>query len=120
MPARVPLPDFEQIEESKMSHSFKCNWKAIYDFQPIQPPKLTVTGECTVPTPGYAITLTEAIPQGVNPAYLLLDMTVTPPTGVEPQHITTVKTVFEKVTDFHYQYVTILPEDVNIPVEELA
>lgn len=103
-----------------MSRDLKCTWEAIHNFMPPHPAKLIVTGECPVPTPGYTVTLTETIPPGINPAYLLLDMKVKGPTGIEPQHVTTVKTIFEKVTDHRYEYITILPDHIDIPIKEIA
>jgi hypothetical protein len=51
------------------------DWTAIHDFMPPGPARLTVRGKCTFPTPGYTVTLKKKVPQGINPAILLLDKT---------------------------------------------
>ena len=59
----------------------KCSgWKAVLNMMPPGPSVLRVTGKCLFPTHGYKVTLKEAVPQGINPAILLLRKTVTPPT----------------------------------------
>ena len=95
-------------------------WTAIHDFMPPEPARLTVRGECTFPTPGYKVVLKKAIPQGINPAILLLNKMVTPPTGIEPQIVTTIPVEYYEVTDVHYSDVDILPDNVKIPVEEVT
>jgi hypothetical protein len=94
-------------------------WHAIHDGMPPLPARLHVSGECITPTPGYTITLQEAVPQGINPLILILEKTVIPPTGVEPQVLTTVPVHFTLKTDVPYTDVTILPDDVTIKVENV-
>lgn len=94
-------------------------WTAIHDFMPPGPPRLTVRGAVETPTPGYTVTLTEAVPQGINPVILLLRLELTPPTGIVPQHVVTVPVEYEKETDFKYTQVTILPNGPTVDVEEV-
>ena len=106
--------------KKKLATAGKCGkWKAIHDFMPPAPPRLRVTGFCTFPTPGFKVTLKRHVPQGINPAILLLDKTVTPPHGIEPQHVTTVEAKFEARTSVHYKAVQILPDGVQIKVQEV-
>jgi len=91
----------------------KCgDWSA-----KIHSEKLTVRGECTFPTPGFKVSLKVKEPQGINPAILLLEKTVVAPTGIEPQHVTTIPVCFEEHTKAHYQEVQILPDGVTIKVK---
>src|SRR5690606_1396719 len=62
-----------------------CNWMALHDLQSASAATLRVTGVCIMPTPGYTLTLERAEPQGVNPAILLLHLTIEPPTGIVAQ-----------------------------------
>jgi len=50
--------------------------------------KLTVKGVCQEPTPGYKLTLNHVNLPGTDPSTLTLVLTVVPPTGIEPQHVT--------------------------------
>ena len=94
------------------------NWKAILNKQPIAKPSLKVTGECTFPTPGFSVKLVRAVPQGINPLILILNKEVTPPTGIEPQIITTIPAEYtENPAMEEYTDVTIMPDNTTIKVE---
>ncbi|HJX83184.1 MAG TPA: hypothetical protein VJ723_02430 [Candidatus Angelobacter sp.] len=95
------------------------DWIAIHNFQPIEPPKLRVTGRCTFPTPGFKVTFKHHVPQGINPLILLLDKIVTPPTGIEPQHVVTQEVKYEEKTSIRYTDVEILPDGVTIKVQNV-
>jgi hypothetical protein len=101
-----------------MSASCKA-WKAVHDFMPPLPARLNVSGECTMPTPGFTITLKPAEPQGINPSILILEKTVTPPTGIEPQHVVTQPATYHELTDVHYTHVMIMPDNFTMKVEEV-
>jgi len=91
----------------------KCSgWKAVFN-QSI----LRVIGKCIFPTHGFKVTLKQAVPQGINPAILLLKKTVKPPTGIVIQTPQVVNVTFTKKTTFKYQKVTILPDGVTINVQ---
>ncbi len=81
--------------------------------------ELKVTGQLTMPTPGFTITLKKKEPQGINAAILLLEMTIVAPTGIEPQHTVNQTVTFEEHTTAHYQEVEILPERIKIPVKHV-
>ena len=100
----------------------KCTgWQAVQDSMPPGPSRLTVTGRCTFPTPGYKVTLRDAVPQGINPRILLLRKTVTPPKGFVPQVITTVPVRYVKSrATIKYTNVTILPDGTTIKVQQVV
>jgi hypothetical protein len=96
----------------------KCSgWKAILNMMPPGPSMLKVTGKCIFPRHGFKVTLKEAVPQGINPAILLLRKTVKPPTGIVIPTPQVVSVSFTKKTTFRYQKVTILPDGVTINVQ---
>jgi len=106
----------------KSKRKTKCgNWKAWHDRMPGpgRTATLHVTGECSFPTAGYAVELKRHAPQGINPAYLLLDKTVREPSGPAAQVITVVPVKYAEATDFKYEFVTILPDEKTIPVQEV-
>ena len=78
---------------------------------------LKVQGQCTFPTPGFKVHLKKKEPQGINPLILLLEKTVTAPTGIEPQHVVTISVSFEEHTTTHYHEVDILPDGTRIKVK---
>ena len=95
-------------------------WRAVQDNMPPGPATLTVTGRCTFPTTGYKVTLKEAVPQGINPAILLLRKTVRRPTGIVLQVITTIPVRFvKKNATRRYTHVTILPEGKTVKVQQV-
>ena len=79
--------------------------------------KLKVNGHITFPTPGYKVQLKKKVPQGINPTILLLEKTVEPPTGIEPDHVVTVPVSFEEHTTVHYHEVEILPDGIKVIVK---
>ena len=96
-----------------------CKWQANHDFMPPQPARLSVTGTCQMPTPGYKLSLEKATPQGINPAILLLNLKIQKPGGIVSEVITaTPVSPYEEKTATHYKSVTILPGGDNIPVRE--
>ncbi len=96
----------------------KCSgWKAVLNMMPPGPWLLKVTGKCLFPKHGYKVTLKDAVPQGINPAILLLKKTVKPPTGPVIQTPQVVNVSFTKKTKTKYSHVTILPDGVTIKVK---
>lgn len=79
--------------------------------------QLKVSGQLTLPTPGYTVTLNKKHPQGSNPLDLQLEMTVVAPHGIEPQHVVTQSVTFQEHTKAAYREVEILPEGIKIPVK---
>lgn len=97
-----------------------CQWSATHDFMPPGPARLRVEGTCTMPTPGYKLTLKEAVPQGINPQILLLRLKTEAPTEIVPQVLTPTPVSFRLETDFDYKAVTILPLGVTIEIEKVS
>ena len=96
----------------------KCGgWKAVLNMMPPGPWILRVTGKCLFPKHGYKVTLKEAVPQGINPAILLLQKIVKPPTGIVIPMPEVVNVVFTKKTKTKYSKVTILPGGPTINVQ---
>jgi len=95
------------------------DWTAIHDFMPPRPARLRVHGKCTFPTPGFTVSFKPHVPQGINPVILLLDKVVTPPSGPEPDVVTTIDVQYEEQTDKHYTEVEVLPDKAKIKVEEV-
>jgi hypothetical protein len=120
-PKKSPKKAIKKTSGKKSASSVgKCGkWKAIHDFMPPGPARLSVTGVCTFPTPGFKVTLKRHVPQGINPAILLLDKTVKRPTGIEPQIVTQVAVKFEARTNTRYTTVSILPDGVQIKVQNV-
>jgi len=83
------------------------------------PATLLVTALVGTPTPGYHAKLEPAIPQGINPAILLLRLVLTPPTGPVIQMPSTVLARYADTPyKGHYQAVTILngSQIVTVPI----
>lgn len=98
--------------------SGKCGgWKAWLDTMPPGTPTLHVTGKCVFPKHGYKVTLKKAVPQGINPAILLLLKVVKPPSGPVIQTPQIVKVNFTLKTKTKYTHVTILPDGVTVKVK---
>jgi hypothetical protein len=93
------------------------DWSAWHDFMPARPPTLYVVGLCTFPTPGYTVVLKKAFPPGLNPAILILDRVVTPPTDPQPERIDLVDVRFAERTSTEYDQVYIRPDGVLLGVQ---
>ena len=79
-----------------MAKLIKNAFKAWIDTMPPGPAKLIVIGQIEVPTGGFKAKLVRAVPQGINPAILLLDVEVTKPTGIVTQAISRIDLRFEE------------------------
>jgi hypothetical protein len=110
----------EKIRVPPEEEAGNCrDWNAWHDHQPPGPPTLHVRGECEFPTAGHTVELKRQEPQGINPKDLLLAKVVHEPTGPVAQIVTTVEARYQEETDFEYDTVTILPDGVSVPVEEV-
>ena len=97
----------------------RCSaWKAWIDAMP-PGRRLHVKGKCVYPTAGWAITLEKAVPQGVNPAVLILNRIAKVPQGPAAQQQTTYEPTYDqKLSEAeNYDTVTIMPEKVSVHVE---
>lgn len=82
-------------------------------------PTLHVTGTVTVPTTGYHVSLVEAVPQGINPKILILEVKKVKPTGPAGDVVSQVPVEYKKQNSPDYTDVTIRcdGDDFTIPVE---
>jgi hypothetical protein len=106
---------------AKKTIAGKCvGWQAVQDNMPPLPSRLYVTGRCTFPTHGYKVTLKEAVPQGIVASTLILVKTVTPPKGPVIQTPQTIDVRYDKKkATIRYNLVTILPDGINIKVQQV-
>lgn len=83
-----PKPPPESKPACPDTYQEAKDWTAI-DNQ--QPPgrSFYVIGTVVVPTTGYTVELKKRSPQGINPAVLMLDLTVKKPSGASGSAITT-------------------------------
>jgi hypothetical protein len=94
-------------------------WAAWHDHPPPGPPKLTITGRCRVPAPGYAIELRQHEPPGINPKDLLLDLFVQAPDGSAAGPGTRVEARYEEETEAEYDTVMIVGHK-SVRVQEVT
>jgi hypothetical protein len=110
----------EKIEVPPEELAGTCSdWSAWHDHQPPGPPVLHVRGECEFPTAGYSVELRRREPQGINPKDLLLNRLVQEPSGPVAQVVTVVEARYREETDFEYDTVTIFPDGVSVPVQDV-
>ena len=96
-----------------------CQWSATTTVG-LDTVKLTVKGVCQEPTPGFKLTLTRLNVSGSDPDTLLLVLTVVPPTGIEPQHVTPTTVEYEQtfvLPQPRPSKVTIFEAATTIPVK---
>jgi hypothetical protein len=86
---------------SEYNRHADCQWTATTTVG-LDTVKLTVKGVCQEPTPGFKLTLTRLEVPGSDPDTLRLVLTVVPPTGIEPQHVTP--------TTVEYEQTFVLPQ----------
>jgi len=65
------------------------SWAAWINNMPVGPRSLHVIGSVTVPNPGVLVVLRRAVPQGINPAILILELMFVQIPGFWPQVMTT-------------------------------
>lgn len=73
------------------------DWQAWLDKMPPRPYELHVVGDAMVSNPGVRPMLTMRIPQGINPAILILDLHLVQQPGIWPQVMTCVPVRFDRV-----------------------
>jgi hypothetical protein len=105
-----------------MSEPGDRSYEAWIDLMPGANDTLHVKGKVTVPTTGYKAQLVEAVPQGINPAILLLRLELTKPTGPAGQMVTTLEVRYSKPHAKQYKQVQIEEEghpSETVPVKEV-
>ena len=102
-----------------MSNPDEKEFKAWLDKMPGANNTLHVTGTVTVPTTGWTVTLTEAVPQGINPKILILEVKKVKPYGVSGDMVSHIPVRFDKPHSPDYTEVTVRDDggDFTIPVE---
>lgn len=73
------------------------NWHAWLDTMPPKPDELHVVGDVEVGNPGIEAFLTVRVPQGINPAILLLDLHLFQKPGNWIQKVTCTQVRFRRV-----------------------
>lgn len=68
---------------------------AVANLQPPGPFHFYVRAIVEVPTPGYTASLKKAVPQGINPAILLLNVVTKKKPGIWPQIVTDVEANYD-------------------------
>lgn len=77
----------------KTSRSADCNgakthgWEAWNNLMPGADKTVHVVGKATTTSGGWKAVIAKRTPQGINPEILLLDLTITPPTGPTTQPV---------------------------------
>jgi len=87
----VSLDDEDRITvvpEEQRGRAASDEWSATANLKEPPPYSLFVRGRVLAPTPGYKVTLTPAVPQGINPTELILDLALTPPGRLVPAVLT--------------------------------
>jgi hypothetical protein len=92
-------------------------WKAVQDNMPPGPSTISVRGTCKFPNHYHTVKLTKAVPQGINPAILLLRKTVTSKIGIQTPQV--VQVSFRANAPRKYTHVTILPDNVTVKVQQV-
>jgi hypothetical protein len=81
---------------------------AVANLMPPGPFHLHVRARIQVPTPGYRAHLKVAVPQGINPAILILDVVITKLPGIWPQVVTDIDANYDdNHYTGHYKQVTV-------------
>lgn len=107
----------EDIDWVEGTRDGRCGeWSATLTTFGIAAPLLSVKGTCTFNTAGFEVALRRHRPQPGDPALLLLDRIVTPPSGPVAEVITEVEASYVERTA-SVERVTILPEGITVAVE---
>lgn len=69
---------------------------AVANMQPPGPFSLYVRAKISVPTPGYRAYLKKAVPQGINPKILILDVVLEKLLGIWPQRVTDIDATYDE------------------------
>lgn len=95
------------------------DWYAWNDLMPPQPDFFHITGEVNVPNPGVTPSLAPAVPQGINPAILLLDLYLVQQPGVWPQVFVWKPARFDKKILRGYTHVEVRCDGKTIATVEV-
>jgi hypothetical protein len=95
------------------------DWKAWIDEEPPSKNVLHVKGTCTLPDGGYDVSLVKAVPQGVVPDELLLNIEVKKQGSSVPHHPSTYSPEYQEA-GAHYKHVRIVPCNLVLPVKIIS
>ncbi len=104
------MPESKQEKETE-GRCLPCrgvqtdNWHAWNDLMPPAPFEFHIVGDVQVPNPGVEPLLAYRSPQGINPAYLLLDLHLMQRPGVWPQVVVTKQVRYGRVLTGGAKYV---------------
>jgi hypothetical protein len=93
------------------------DWEAWRDTMPGKDVTLHVNGSCNMPTPGYVLSLTPHVPQGINPNDYLLDLSAVAPSNPQTDVVTPTPVNYKETTEFPYETVTILDAETGEPIK---
>jgi hypothetical protein len=99
------------------------DWYAWVDLMPPGPKSFHVVGSVLAPTPGYKASMKPAVPQGINPKQLILELELVPLPGNWPQVLTWIEARYDQESfDGDYDEVAIRCGGeilAVVPVEEV-
>lgn len=72
------------------------DWYAWVNLMPPGPPSFHVVGSVLAPTPGYEARMKPAVPQGINPNQLILEIELVPLPGFWPQVLTWISARYDQ------------------------
>jgi hypothetical protein len=94
----IPLPSERAIGGQECAEGAVSRqnliWKAWATKEP--PGALSVAGVVVAPSPGHVAVLEPAVPQGINPRILILDLKLLPLPGIWPPVLTPIPAVYSK------------------------
>ena len=95
----------------------KNTFSAWIDQMPGSTPKLIVAGEVEVPTSGWQASLKRAVPQGINPNIILLDLEAKAPTGNVLQVVSKIPVRYEESPpNVNYTQATIRDNNESLTI----
>lgn len=100
-----------------MPKAEQATFKAWHDTMPGSPHKLIVVGTVEVPTTGWHVGLSEAMPLGINQAILILQVDSTKPSDPAGQVISHLAVRFEKAGGDAYKQVTVRGAGPDFTIE---
>lgn len=118
--ASVPSEPSEEGEKLPCRSTESQGWYAWLDQMPPGPQKLFVIGEVLVGNPGIEVRLGRKVPQGINPAILLLDLEMRQLPGIWPMVLVWKPVRYEEETSIEVTEVDVFCGDAmiaQIPVD---
>lgn len=92
----------------------KRTFSAWIDRMPTKHSRLIVTGKAETPTSGWSGTLVRPVTQGADPQTLVLDASLTGPTGQTTPRISQIDLRYEEIPAGPYAHVTVRLDDSEV------